>query len=180
MKGFRQFLEEGKKWWHGSASGDLRGGKSGLHLGTRYSAHIALSARIGHPVDGNWDGMREYGKTKLAGQQRIRDRGMSCTGHNCDAPEHDYYPHEHSRGLPKHGDGSRVNPSHKPEVKSYRITGKMSNMPHQPHSDTKSNALMAGSLKKGNARRGHYYKNDSEDEGSISAVVPNSKHIERD
>ena len=54
-----------KVWYHGSVSGDLRGGRTGLHLGTYEAATQALEARIGVPAEGEWDGKREYGKTKL-------------------------------------------------------------------------------------------------------------------
>jgi hypothetical protein len=37
---------------------------------------------------------------------------------------------------------------------------------------------MRAQLKKGTAKCGYFYKNVSEDAGSISAVVPNQKHIE--
>jgi hypothetical protein len=48
-------------FWHGSPSGDLRGGKSGLHVGTKEAAKQALEARIGIPADGKgWSGDREY------------------------------------------------------------------------------------------------------------------------
>jgi hypothetical protein len=36
---------------------------------------------------------------------------------------------------------------------------------------------MKASLKRGNAKRGFYYKNVSEDAGSISAVVPNGSCV---
>src|SRR5271157_5590442 len=50
------------EFWHGSPTGDLRGGISGLHLGSREAAETALRARIGWPADGTpWDGTREYG-----------------------------------------------------------------------------------------------------------------------
>ena len=67
--------------------------------------------------------------------------------------------------------------SHKPSIKQYKIIGPMTNTPFNPHSDIKANALMKASLKKGNAKKGYYYKNEGEDVGSISAVVPNSNHL---
>ncbi len=56
-------------WHRGSATGDLRGGKTGLHLGTFKAAKQALEATIGIPVEGEWDGHREYGKTLLCGRK---------------------------------------------------------------------------------------------------------------
>lgn len=187
MKRFREFIKEGKKeyhphlgtMWHGSPSGDLRGGISGLHLGTKEAAKQALTARIGHPVDGDWDGTREYGKTKLAGKETLKKRGQYLiTGHNVDAPNHDYYAHEHPK-FPTMGSNVKVEPYHKPEIAEYKIIGKMSNTIFTPHKDFHANGYMKASLKKGNAKRGFYYKNEGEDYGSISAVVPGPSHIER-
>lgn len=188
MKRFRQYINEGKKeydphpgtMWHGTPSGDLRGGVSGLHLGTKEAAKQALTARIGHPVEGEWDGTREYGKTKLAGKKTLNKRGpYLLSGHNCDAPDHDYYAHEHPKGFPTMGKDAKVQPHHKPEIAEYRIKGKMSNHVHNPHKDFHANGYMTAALKKGNAKRGYYYKNDGEDAGSISAVVPGPSHVER-
>ena len=47
-------------FWHGSPSGDLRGGKTGLHVGTKLAATEALEARIGIPAKGSWNGKKEY------------------------------------------------------------------------------------------------------------------------
>jgi hypothetical protein len=183
MLKFRQFFEAKEydphpaPMWHGSPSGNLRGGTSGLHLGTRQAAHEALTARIGHPAEGHWDGTREYGKTKLAGQVTMKKQNIPVTGHNCKAPQHDYLPHEHPEGLPKHGNGERMDPANKPAIKKYQIIGKMSNTIHSPHKDFNANGYMKAALKKGNAKRGHYYANQGEDAGSISAVVPNGNHV---
>lgn len=186
MKTFKDFIAEAKDYdahpasmWHGSPSGDLRGGSTGLHLGTKKAATEALTARIGHPSEGEWDGAREYGKTKLAGKKTLEKRGIYPTGHNVDAPDDDYYPHEHPKGFPKMGKDSSVLSSHKPEIAEYKITGRMSNTIHNPHEDFKANGYMAANLKKGNAKRGFYYRNVGEDAGSTSAVVPNGNHVEK-
>lgn len=182
MKSFKAFLAEAHKphpgaMYHGSFSGDLRGGSSGLHLGTHEAARQALTARIGHPVEGHWDGTREYGKTKLAGKKTMNERGISITGRNCRAPEHDHYPHEHPEGHLKYADGSKADYSSKPNIKAYHIIGKMSNHHHAPMDDFKANGIMKGMLKRGKARHGYYYRNVGEDEGSVSAVVPNGSHV---
>ena len=183
MKSFKSFIIEAKSYhphpdpmYHGSFSGDLRGGSSGLHLGTKEAARQALTARIGHPVEGDWDGTREYGKTKLCGQKTMKERDIFPTGHNCHAPEHDYFPHEHPNQL-KHGNGDIADHSNKPAIKKYQIIGKMSNHIHIPMDDFKANGIMQGMLKRGKAKNGYYYKNVGEDVGSISAVVPNANHI---
>ena len=86
-------------WWHGTVSGDLRGGKTGLHLGTKSAAEDALHARIGFPAEGEWDGTREYGKTLLAGRKTILARNpYGLSGRNVSVPEEDYYAHEHPEG----------------------------------------------------------------------------------
>lgn len=187
MKSFKEFIHESKNgydphpgtMWHGSPSGDLRGGESGLHLGTKKAATEALTSRIGHPVDGEWDGTREYGKTKLAGKKTLAKRNIVPTGYNADAPDEDHFPHEHPKGMPKMGKGVSVSPTHKPEIHEYKITGRMSNTIRNPHDDFKANSYMKAAIKKGNAKRGYYYKNVAEDEGSISAVVPNGNHVKR-
>lgn len=53
----------------------------------------------------------------------------------------------------------------------------MSNSSWTPHSDMKANAMMLRHLKQNNAKIGYYYINEGEDEGSISAVVPNSSFL---
>jgi hypothetical protein len=177
MKTFIVFITEAKTvWWHGSPSGDLRGGTSGLHLGTRAAAEDALHSRIGQPASGSWDGTRKYGETMIAGQKTIREKQLNHSGYNCDAPEHDHYPHEH-RKPPTHSNGEPISFDHKPSIKPYHIIGKMSNTPTNPHDDFKANGYMKAALKKGSAKSGYYYKNVAEDVGSISAVVPNGQHI---
>ena len=166
-------------WWHGSASGDLRGGVSGLHLGTKEAALDALRASIGVPADGSmWDGTREYGKTLLAGKNTLNKMGRYLiTGHNVYAPDEDYYPHQHPKGMPWVGNRVPVDPTWKPFLRPFKIVGKMNNDVYHPHSDRGANASMKASLTKGNAKNGYYYRNIGEDEGSISAVVPNGSHV---
>lgn len=172
-------LEGFTTFYHGSPSGDLRGGTTGLHLGTQEAAKQALEARIGVPAEGEWDGTREYGKTLLAGKIRLNDmdsRGYNQTGFNVDAPKEDYYPQE---GQAKYSDGTPVPLTAKPSIQSFFIKGKMTNSISNPHNDARANSLMKGQLKKGNAKSGYYYKNDAEHVGSISAVVPGPEHIEK-
>lgn len=163
-------------YWHGTPSGDLRGGDYGLHVGTREAARQALTANIGHPVEGDWDGTREYGKTLLAGKRTLRERGIYPTGYSMNAPEEDHYPN----GKGTYGNGKTPVPMHmKPDLFPVRIVGEMSNTPWWPHDDAKANGLMKGNLKRGTARRGYYYTNVGEDSGSVSAVLPGPGHVER-
>jgi hypothetical protein len=166
-------------FWHGSPSGDLRGGTSGLHLGTKEAALDALRARIGVPADGSmWDGTKPYGETLLAGKNTLNKMGKYLiSGHNVNAPDEDYYPHQHPKGFPTVGNSVPVDPQWKPFLRPFKITGGMSNSRYSPHGDTKANSMMKASLTKGNAKNGYYYTNDAEDSGSISAVVPNGSHI---
>lgn len=155
---------------------------------------MALEARIGVPADGRgWEGNREYGKTLLAGKDRLVkiERGevpyynrWPQSGHNSgdDVPRHDYYPDERSR-IPTMGNNSR-NPEGtpmtmdmRPAVRAYQINGPMKNTPSTPYSDTRANSLANAQRTKGNGKNGFYYKNDGEDEGSISAVVPHHSHL---
>ena len=48
----------------------------------------------------------------------------------------------------------------------------MSNTPNNPHSDSKANSMILRNMKLNNAKSGYFYTNDAEDEGSISAVLP--------
>jgi hypothetical protein len=166
-------------YWHGSPSGDLRGSDYGLHLGTKQAASEALHSRIGVPAKGEWNGEREYGKTKLAGKKTLRQidpRGYNLTGHNVNAPDEDYFPHQHP-SKPKYANGEEIPRNAHPSIKQYRLIGPMSNTRHNPHPDFKANGYMKAALKKGTARSGYFYKNQGEHAGSISAVVPNGKHI---
>lgn len=171
--------EKDDLWWHGSPSGDLRGGVYGLHLGTKESAIDALRARIGVPADGSmWDGTKEYGKTLLAGQNTLNKMGKYLvTGHNSFAPKEDYYPHQHPEGMPWVGNRVPVDPTWKPSLRPFKIVGKMNNDVYRPLTDRGANSAMKASLTKGNAKNGYYYRNDGEDEGSISAAVPNGSHL---
>jgi hypothetical protein len=79
MKFLNYLNESDYIWYHGTASGDLRGGRSGLHVGTYEAAKEALDATIGIPAKGDWDGTREYGKTLLAGKKKT-ERNRSIYG----------------------------------------------------------------------------------------------------
>jgi hypothetical protein len=171
--------ERDNVWWHGSVNGDMRGGKTGLHLGTKAAAEDALHARIGFPAEGDWDGTREYGKTLLAGKKRILERNKyGISGRNVSAPDDDYYAHEHPDGPLKHWNGDEIDPSVRPSIKPFKIKGPMTNSVDRPHGDWKANGYMQAALKRGNAKSGYFYKNEGEDFGSISAVVPNGDHVE--
>lgn len=169
-------------FYHGSTDKNLSG-KKGIHVGTKLAATQALQARIGVPAEGEWDGTREYGKTLLAGKKTLKNKynelGYYCdTGFNCgnDVPEEDYYPTQRIE-KPKYSDGTSIPFNSKPIVFPVKIIGKMTNSPYNPHTDEKANSMMLRNLKIGNAKSGYYYKNIGEDEGSISAVVPNSSFL---
>lgn len=164
-----RYYQDTAIWYHGSASGDLRGGKQGLHLGTFLAAKQALEASIGAPVDGEWDGTRAYGKTLLCGKNSLKRKSISVTGFNCVAPDDDFFvTKEMTMRWTKY-----LTPEMKPAIKKYHIICPMTNAPQNPYHDWKANGYMRGLLKRGIAKRGFYYKNESEDYGSISAVVPN-------
>jgi hypothetical protein len=175
------------KWFHGSPTG-VPGPKGPVHVGTESAARIALEARIGVPADGKgWDGTREYGKTLLAGQDTLDRLQASGTyvnkypqsGYNSgssreDVPKHDYYPTERQERA-KFGDGTPVPFEAKPAVAAYSIVGAMKNDTGRPYSDTRANAMS----KRQGMKNGYYYKNDGEDTGSISAVVPSAAALRR-
>lgn len=169
-------------YWHGSVSGDLRGGATGLHLGTKLAATEALEARIGVPASGAWDGTREYGQTLLAGRKSLerieKERGLRpgslFTGQNASPPDEDYYP---TPGALKYADGTETPLTVKPNITAFRLNTEMTNSRVQPHEDFKANGYMKAALRKGNAKRGYYYNNIGEDEGSVSVVVPNGDHV---
>ncbi len=163
-------------WYHGSASGNLRGGKTGLHLGTFKAAKEALEATIGIPVEGEWDGTREYGKTLLCGKETLKKRNIFPTGFNCRVPYKDFYP-SHDGMHSFYSDQSIIPLTVKPSIKRYKIICKINNNLCNPYEDFKANGYMAASLKKGNAKNGFYYRNIGEDEGSISLVVPNGSCV---
>jgi 8-oxo-dGTP pyrophosphatase MutT (NUDIX family) len=162
-------------WWHGTASGDLRGGNYGLHVGTHKAATDALTATIGHPAEGVWDGSRSYGETKLAGKKTLHERGIYPTGYSSrHAPDEDHYP----TGGAKHGNGDPISMDFRPDIFPLRITGKMGNTPHDPHRDDVANSMMHRSRSAGRDQ-GYFYRNVGEDPGSVSAVLPGPEHIER-
>jgi hypothetical protein len=175
LKSLIEEIYDNSIWYHGSPSGELKSGVSGIHLGTYKAAKEALESRIGIPVIGEWDGKRKYGETLLCGKKTLKDRNIYPTGFNCDAPEDDYYPN--ISNLPKYSDKSNISLDNKPSIKKYKIICFMNNSRYNPYNDFKANGYMRISLKKGNAKNGYYYKNESEDCGSISAVVPNKNCI---
>lgn len=169
-------------YYHGSTDKSLAG-RHGIHVGTKLAATQALQARIGVPSEGEWDGTRKYGETLLAGKKRLEERSKELgyfvsTGHNSgpDVPEEDYYPTDRIKKA-KYSDGTPIPLDSKPIVFPVKIVGKMTNTPQTPHSDATANGLIMRNLRMGNARRGYYYKNDGEDYGSISAVVPDSSFL---
>ena len=163
-------------YWHGTPSGDLRGGTSGLHVGTRQAAMEALEARIGIPADGSgWDGTKEYGKTLLAGRDRVASGQFGKyrdTGYNSDSPRNDFFAKDHK--FPTVGNGVSVNPKWKPWIRPVLIVG---NMAKRHKTDSAANSSMMKLIKRGEAREGFYYKNDGEDVGSVSAVLPNGDYV---
>lgn len=178
----KEIIYDTNVWYHGSPSGDLRGGKTGLHLGTYKAAKQALEARIGVPVEGEWDGTREYGKTLLCGKNTLYDKdhyNICPSGFSCDVPNEDFYVKYHPElfTLLTYSNGSKIPLLVKPSIKAYKILCPMTNHISKPYEDDKANGYMKSSLKRGNAKRGFYYTNMSEDEGSISVVVPNGNCV---
>lgn len=170
-------------FYHGSTDKNLSG-KKGIHVGSYQAAKEALEARIGVPVEGEWDGTREYGKTLLAGKktlaQKEKETGKFCsTGFNCgpNMSQEDYYPEDRNERA-KYSDGSPIPFDSKPIIFPVKIIGNMTNNPFTPHSDERANAMMLRNLKMGNAKKGYYYINIGEDEGSISAVVPDKSFLQ--
>lgn len=165
----------GAQWFHGTPSGDLRGGHYGLHVGTREAARQALNARIGTPVRGDWDGTRRYGDTLLRGPHAMKFNGPGQPW-----TEERMGPDYHPSGGAVYSDGSPVDLDSIPDIMHVAITGRMTNTPDRPHGDWQANGLMTGQVKRGRAKNGYYYKNEGEDAGSISAVVPpGGAHLKR-
>lgn len=168
-------------FYHGSTDKNFLG-KKGIHIGTYKAAKEALEARIGIPVDGEWDGTREYGKTLLAGKNQLKEKekhGVFCgTGFNCGpyVPDENYYPSDRKdRAI--YSNSTPVSLDCKPIIFPVKIIGNITNSPNKPHTDEKANAMMLRNLKIGNAKSGYFYKNIGEDEGSISAVVPDKSFL---
>lgn len=166
---------QGKIWWHGSPSGDMRGGTTGLHLGTKQAAREALNARIGTPAKGDWSGDRIYGNTRLLGKKQFGYPGPSGYSSR-HAPDTEHFP----TGDAEYSGGKKIPLNVRPDLFPVRLRGPMTNTPATPHEDFKANGYMAAQLKRGTAKRGYYYENVGEDAGSISAVVPGPEHVYRD
>lgn len=176
------FDYQNESYYHGTPDQSISG-KKGIHVGTLLAATQALEARIGVPAEGTWDGNREYGKTLLAGKQRLKElskeRGYGVeTGFNCgsDITEENYYPTQRTQRA-KYSDGTEIPFDAKPKIFKVDIIGNMTNWPGQPHADNIANGLIKRQLNKGVAKSGYYYINDGEDSGSISAVVPNKSFL---
>jgi len=163
-------LEQVGAYWHGTPSGDLQGGVAGLHVGTKQAAMEALEARIGIPADGKgWDGSREYGKTLLAGRDRIESGQFGkyrVSGYNVGAPRQDYFPTK----MPTVGDSVPIDPTWKPWIRPVLVVGNMTNTRATPISDSAANRRI-------NRKRGAFYTNEGEDVGSVSAVLPDGEAV---
>lgn len=180
MSRFLEYLIESseKYFYHGTASGDLRGGVAGLHIGTYEAAKQALEATIGFRADGkDWDGKLVYGKTLLAGKKKLKEFGpYTITGYNCDVPDEDFYPTK-IKYRAEFSNGELIPFTCKPKIIKVQIIGPMTNIPGNPRTDDRANMIMRRELKKGTAKKGYFYNNKAEDSGSISAVVPNGSYI---
>jgi len=174
------------RWWHGSHDGTFGPNTPhAIHVGTHEAAKQALESRIGIPAKGEWDGTREYGKTLIAGQKTMKAKGIFPTGYNAGGPgkpipNHDYLPTDpNAPERATYAQGKPVPLDAKPNIFPVKIVGSMNNSTDTPYEDFKANGYMSAALKRGNAKNGYFYKNISEDEGSISAVVPSPAHLQR-
>lgn len=169
-----EFAAHPQTFWHGSPNGQagVITASNGIHVGTQQAAREALNARIGTPQHGDWDGTREYGKTLLVPGERT---GYGTNWHRKGWGSEPRYPD----GSATYGTGKDVPIplDVKPHLFPVRIIGEMTNTRHDPHPDFHANGYMSGQIKRGRARRGYYYRNVGEDEGSVSAVVPDAKHL---
>ena len=183
-KSAEEFVEAQQQniFYHGSPTGEL--GIKEIHIGTKEAAKQALEARIGIPADGKgWDGNTEYGKTLLAGKKTLKKldpKEFNLTGFNTRVPNEDFYVKDYLELAANavFSDGSKIPLTAKPKVFPVKVKGEMTNYVSTPMSDVKANATIKAMLKKGQAKRGYYYKNTGEDVGSISAIVPSSEHLE--
>lgn len=172
-------LFESDTFYHGSTDMNMSG-KQGIHVGTYEAAKQALEARIGVPAEGEWDGTRKYGETLLAGENTLTkpENRWKSTGYNTgDVPEEDYYPGDRKTKA-MYSDRTEIPMDSKPVIFPVKIVGRMTNTTSTPHEDFRANGLMNRALKRGNAKSGFYYENVGEDEGSISAVVPDKSFLQ--
>jgi hypothetical protein len=172
-------------FYHGTPDIRTWDGKfKGIHVGTKRAATEALDAKIGIPYDGEWDGTRVYGETRIAGEKRAKELGKYVAGHTYDIFRKlgydidSYYPKDVPDILPSYSNGDIIPLDCKPIIFKCKIIGPMTNSIYRPHRDAVANGMINRNMNKGNARRGYYYINDAEDPGSISAVVPDASFLE--
>lgn len=172
-----QAMKDPTIFWHGSASGDTSKVPRGLHVGTLEAARQALNATIGTPVEGDWDGTRKYGETLVKGTKSFdQAKGQYASGYSGgrDSLAEDHFP----TGKATFSNREPVPMDARPEIRAFRIVGDMTNTPDSPHTDAVANGLARRAASLGNGRRGFFYRNDGEDYGSISAVVPAATHVQ--
>ena len=177
-----EYKKDSNVFWHSSPSGSLVGAVNGIHAGTHQAAKEAIDSRIGIPAEGDWDGSKKYGETLLAGKNRLKEldpRGFNQTGYNSgqDVPDENYYPSDRSHRA-KYSGGDIVDFNSTPVISPVKISGKMKNNKSKPITDSGANSQMRRLIKKGEASHGYYYKNEVEDAGSISIVIPSREYIE--
>lgn len=162
-----EFGDDNRSFWHGSPNGiaGMVASHYGVHVGTKQAAKEALEARIGRRADGqDWDGTQEYGKTLVGGYGH---------GYGSDYGIEPHYPN----GKATYSGGVPIPLSVRPHLFPVRIIGGMTNSTWDPHPDWHANGYMSAQIKRGRARNGYYYRNEGEDAGSISAVVPSAAHL---
>jgi hypothetical protein len=171
------------QFYHGSTDKNFTGGR-GIHIGTYKACFEALSARIGYPADGIWDGSVEYQEKLIAGKRTLQklekeQNIYTQSGFNAgnDVPYEDYYVTERKERRATYSNGEPVPFDCRPIIFPVKIVGPMSNTQSNPHTDEVANRMMIRNLNLGNAKRGYFYLNIGEDVGSISAVVPNGNFL---
>jgi hypothetical protein len=175
-------IKHGRRvWWHGSPSGDLSGGKHKLlHVGSFKSAMQALNFAIGTPVEGFWDGTREYGKVKLCGQKTMNRRRLPVEGYFHFAPDEDFYMCDQPLGKqPLYADNTKIPLTVKPSIYRLKIKGEMQNTQDRPMPDAAIQFEIEPRQSRLRKKQGYFYRNEFEDSGSISAMLPAKTHVAR-
>ena len=168
-----EFAQQPGTWFHGTVNGMIDPGGTGFHVGTKYSAKIAMGVHLSRRVDDmnqHVDRQQEWREPHLLTTQRYVKEAKKTPGFI--APMGHIDPENDE---PYNNNGASVYTSD-PKVIPGRIVRPMANNPKTAKTDSNVNARAAEGEQQ-ETGEGEFYRNMAEDRGSISAMLPGRSHF---
>lgn len=168
-----EFAQQPGTWFHGTVNGMIDPGGTGFHVGTKYSAKIAMGVHLSRRVDDmnqHVDRQAQWREPHLLTTQRYVKEAKKTPGFI--APMGHIDPENDE---PYDNNGASVYTSD-PQVIPGRIVRPMANNPKTAKTDSNVNARAAEGEQQ-ETGEGEFYRNMAEDRGSISAMLPGRSHF---